>query len=246
MCSSSLFNVGYQDKEALRVYRVKQYETNQRICVMRSSSQSIYPRREMALKRETHVRNIFQGRPEHSSHFKVVKSNFCEIPRHLKPERWFSGKCKCFLYSDSSHGSWSKSRNLAKLRIPFTGDWQDSQNCDQYSLRFKARADFEPDIGADGPDSVPSFKVLPESVPVERLVDQESVWWKRFPKRWVIVLLCFFAFLLCNMDRVCFLSCSYFLFKNLVDAFAFQLFVSYEMFGYYFRFFFSFQYSTPI
>lgn len=29
-----------------------------------------------------------------------------------------------------------------------------------------------------------------------------SPWWERFPKRWVIVLLCFFAFLLCNMDRV--------------------------------------------
>ncbi|CAN8315290.1 unnamed protein product [Cochlearia groenlandica] len=27
-------------------------------------------------------------------------------------------------------------------------------------------------------------------------------WWKEFPKRWVIVLLCFSAFLLCNMDRV--------------------------------------------
>ncbi|XP_023528674.1 ascorbate transporter, chloroplastic [Cucurbita pepo subsp. pepo] len=27
-------------------------------------------------------------------------------------------------------------------------------------------------------------------------------WWENFPKRWVIVLLCFSAFLLCNMDRV--------------------------------------------
>ncbi|KAL5132813.1 Ascorbate transporter, chloroplastic [Glycine soja] len=27
-------------------------------------------------------------------------------------------------------------------------------------------------------------------------------WWQQFPKRWVIVLLCFTAFLLCNMDRV--------------------------------------------
>lgn len=29
-------------------------------------------------------------------------------------------------------------------------------------------------------------------------------WWEQFPKRWVIVLLCFSAFLLCNMDRVSF------------------------------------------
>ncbi|KAI8574000.1 hypothetical protein RHMOL_Rhmol01G0319600 [Rhododendron molle] len=27
-------------------------------------------------------------------------------------------------------------------------------------------------------------------------------WWEEFPKRWVIVVLCFSAFLLCNMDRV--------------------------------------------
>ncbi|CAI9106938.1 OLC1v1006190C5 [Oldenlandia corymbosa var. corymbosa] len=30
----------------------------------------------------------------------------------------------------------------------------------------------------------------------------EIPWWEEFPKRWVIVLLCFSAFLLCNMDRV--------------------------------------------
>lgn len=35
-------------------------------------------------------------------------------------------------------------------------------------------------------------------------LDSESSvpWWERFPKRWVIVVLCFSAFLLCNMDRV--------------------------------------------
>jgi hypothetical protein len=27
-------------------------------------------------------------------------------------------------------------------------------------------------------------------------------WWQQFPKRWTVVFLCFFAFLLCNMDRV--------------------------------------------
>ncbi|TKY47126.1 Sodium-dependent phosphate transport protein 1 [Spatholobus suberectus] len=30
----------------------------------------------------------------------------------------------------------------------------------------------------------------------------EAKWWQVFPKRWVIVILCFSAFLLCNMDRV--------------------------------------------
>ncbi|CAN1282381.1 Sodium-dependent phosphate transport protein 1, chloroplastic [Linum perenne] len=27
-------------------------------------------------------------------------------------------------------------------------------------------------------------------------------WWEEFPKRWTIVIMCFSAFLLCNMDRV--------------------------------------------
>ena len=30
----------------------------------------------------------------------------------------------------------------------------------------------------------------------------EEKWWEEFPKRWIIVVLCFSAFLLCNMDRV--------------------------------------------
>lgn len=33
-------------------------------------------------------------------------------------------------------------------------------------------------------------------------LDNVGPWWENFPKRWVIVLLCFSAFLLCNMDRV--------------------------------------------
>ncbi|KAI4385966.1 hypothetical protein MLD38_003948 [Melastoma candidum] len=44
--------------------------------------------------------------------------------------------------------------------------------------------------------------------PLELLQGREEVvvdvlpWWEEFPKRWVIVVLCFSAFLLCNMDRV--------------------------------------------
>ncbi|KAK1426840.1 hypothetical protein QVD17_15520 [Tagetes erecta] len=32
--------------------------------------------------------------------------------------------------------------------------------------------------------------------------DEFAPWWEEFPKRWTIVVLCFSAFLLCNMDRV--------------------------------------------
>ncbi|XP_076890607.1 ascorbate transporter, chloroplastic-like [Bidens hawaiensis] len=34
------------------------------------------------------------------------------------------------------------------------------------------------------------------------LISETKPWWEQFPKRLVIVLLCFSAFLLCNMDRV--------------------------------------------
>ena len=43
----------------------------------------------------------------------------------------------------------------------------------------------------------------------EEDLDSSVPWWEQFPKRWVIVILCFSAFLLCNMDRVS-LSLSYF------------------------------------
>ncbi|KAJ4826216.1 Sodium-dependent phosphate transport protein 1, chloroplastic [Turnera subulata] len=33
-------------------------------------------------------------------------------------------------------------------------------------------------------------------------VESTGPWWEEFPKRWQIVILCFSAFLLCNMDRI--------------------------------------------
>lgn len=52
------------------------------------------------------------------------------------------------------------------------------------------------------------LKSVPESVKLEEdalddvVLDSTMPWWEEFPKRWVIVILCFSAFLLCNMDRV--------------------------------------------
>ena len=37
----------------------------------------------------------------------------------------------------------------------------------------------------------------------------EVSWLEQFPKRWLIVILCFSAFLLCNMDRVSVKLCFY-------------------------------------
>lgn len=64
------------------------------------------------------------------------------------------------------------------------------------------------DVKSERYDAVESS---PESVKLKSDVfatednDEDVVmvpWWEQFPRRWVIVLLCFSAFLLCNMDRV--------------------------------------------
>lgn len=48
-----------------------------------------------------------------------------------------------------------------------------------------------------------SLDVVPDSIKLkEALVSAEGEEEEGFPKRWVIVILCFSAFLLCNMDRV--------------------------------------------
>ncbi|XP_021816246.1 sodium-dependent phosphate transport protein 1, chloroplastic isoform X1 [Prunus avium] len=51
-----------------------------------------------------------------------------------------------------------------------------------------------------GLSDVPSGKE--EELEEEPLAVAEASWLEQFPKRWVIVVLCFSAFLLCNMDRV--------------------------------------------
>lgn len=187
---------GYQDNQALKVYKVKHHETNKKIFLSSPPSCSIYPMRKITLRGDTCLRKSFQGKSKHSSPSGASICSLCITPKHLKSGRQFSGKLKCFLSSESSNGYWEKPRNLAKLGISLNRKWQD------YDLRFKAFADTEPEFGTDGPDSVPSFKVLPESVGAQKMVYHKSLLWKEFPKRWVIVLLCFFAFLLCNMDRV--------------------------------------------
>ncbi|ESQ37692.1 hypothetical protein EUTSA_v10028551mg [Eutrema salsugineum] len=56
----------------------------------------------------------------------------------------------------------------------------------------------ESDITEGVVDSLPSADGSAEAV----LAQGNLPWWQQFPRRWVIVLLCFASFLLCNMDRV--------------------------------------------
>ncbi|KAK9159017.1 hypothetical protein Scep_005591 [Stephania cephalantha] len=74
------------------------------------------------------------------------------------------------------------------------------------SGRVRADVKSEPyDVADTVPDAV-KFKdamvALDEIVVEDDGLESDSPWWEQFPKRWVIVILCFSAFLLCNMDRV--------------------------------------------
>uniref|UniRef100_A0A1J3D5C4 Putative anion transporter 2, chloroplastic n=1 Tax=Noccaea caerulescens TaxID=107243 RepID=A0A1J3D5C4_NOCCA len=60
----------------------------------------------------------------------------------------------------------------------------------------------ESDITQGVVDSLPSADGSAEAVLVEGNLPNATPWWQQFPRRWVIVLLCFASFLLCNMDRV--------------------------------------------
>ncbi|GFZ13296.1 phosphate transporter 4;1 [Actinidia rufa] len=63
------------------------------------------------------------------------------------------------------------------------------------------------DVADSAPRSVKfedalSDVVLGKDGEVDEELESAVPWWEEFPKRWVIVILCFSAFLLCNMDRV--------------------------------------------
>ncbi|KAJ4970449.1 hypothetical protein NE237_003548 [Protea cynaroides] len=58
------------------------------------------------------------------------------------------------------------------------------------------------DITESAPDSVKFIDDLNDVTTAKDSSEGTVPWWEQFPKRWVIVILCSSAFLLCNMDRV--------------------------------------------
>ncbi|KAH6779892.1 Major facilitator superfamily protein [Perilla frutescens var. hirtella] len=109
------------------------------------------------------------------------------------------GLYQCCLSSDYSDGNWFQGRKLSSLA--FLGG---QKPLSKYSTVVRTTADFkseEYDITGTNLDSILSPDGASEVVLVEE-VEQTIPWWVQFPKRWAMVLLCFTAFLLCNMDRV--------------------------------------------
>ncbi|KAK7824298.1 putative glycerol-3-phosphate acyltransferase 8 [Quercus suber] len=110
------------------------------------------------------------------------------------------GRYQCYCSSDSAQSIKIKRRGLNTLGIKtklchISEPVKSNRSCTYYKSE-------EYDITEAKVDSLTSTETSSEAVLVEGNVEEVSPWWEQFPKRWVIVLLCFTAFLLCNMDRV--------------------------------------------
>ncbi|KAK9103662.1 hypothetical protein Sjap_020916 [Stephania japonica] len=68
--------------------------------------------------------------------------------------------------------------------------------------KSRTRADYKSEPYDINLDSLNPSEVPNEAVLLDGSIQKTSSLWEQFPKRWVIVLLCFASFLLCNMDRV--------------------------------------------
>ncbi|GMP43505.1 hypothetical protein CsSME_00012839 [Camellia sinensis var. sinensis] len=117
----------------------------------------------------------------------------------INPRRSIRGICECCLASSPSCNKWVQPRNLDKFGIN-SRKHQLSKHVKVNMTRVSYKSD-EYDITGTEADAFVSSEGSSEAVLVEG-VEQIKPWWEQFPKRWVIVLLCFSAFLLCNMDRV--------------------------------------------
>ncbi|KAA3475265.1 ascorbate transporter, chloroplastic-like [Gossypium australe] len=99
------------------------------------------------------------------------------------PQQRSKGSFACCSFSSSSPGGWLEAADKDKIVENRTSAFYKSEECDITEAKL---------------DSLPSPDETNEAI----LVERDIPWWQSFPKRWVIVLLCFAAFLLCNMDRV--------------------------------------------
>ncbi|KAL5201545.1 hypothetical protein ABZP36_035899 [Zizania latifolia] len=107
--------------------------------------------------------------------------------------RW---RVECVVSSDPISTGWVKPRRWDN----FTAR-ESACVHPEYRIPIRTRADCKAEQY-----EITGSPLSPSDVPAEALAigdtNDISPWWQQFPKRWTVVLLCFFAFLLCNMDRV--------------------------------------------
>ena len=134
---------------------------------------------------------------EHSPSMSLQSGKMCcsNIPKQR-----IRVKRDCSLSTNPSCSTWSWFRESNKLDIR-NGLFHNSANVkiNRTCAYYKSE---EYDITDAKVDSLTSRDGSGEALLVEGNLEEASPWWQQFPKRWVIVLLCFAAFLLCNMDRV--------------------------------------------
>ncbi|XP_066311993.1 probable anion transporter 4, chloroplastic [Miscanthus floridulus] len=95
-------------------------------------------------------------------------------------------RVECFVSSDPINNGWLKPRRSENFTSLESACVQP-----EYKLPVRKRADYKAEQYEITGSPLSSSNV-PADVP----------WWQEFPRRWMVVLLCFSAFLLCNMDRV--------------------------------------------
>lgn len=107
------------------------------------------------------------------------------LTRFCPKRRLLSSRVECFLYSSDPAvtSGWHK----PKRRENLTAGLDTASSCVVPTRNCKAKFEM---TGSQSDVPVEAEAVLP---------GQDAPW---FPKRWTIVVLCFFSFLLCNMDRV--------------------------------------------
>ncbi|KAI4329476.1 hypothetical protein MLD38_027863 [Melastoma candidum] len=117
----------------------------------------------------------------------------------IHPRR--SGKCHCYASSSSYHDSRS-ALFFKKMSGPYIGRSQKPDIAKTSRTRAYYKSE-EYDISEIRLEALTTPETSGEVVSAEDSTREELLpWWQDFPKRWAIVLLCFMAFLLCNMDRV--------------------------------------------
>lgn len=146
---------------------------------------------EKALK---HIANCHTGK----EHPLFLQCN--EKFNRIYPWKRTNNKCECYFSSRHSLGGWFQPK--AEDRIG-TRKGKSLQSLDVKEDRICAfyKSD-EYDITEAKVDSPQSTEIPSEAVLLDGDLQETSPWWEQFPKRWAVVLLCFSAFLLCNMDRV--------------------------------------------
>ncbi|GAY51499.1 hypothetical protein CUMW_134640 [Citrus unshiu] len=146
---------------------------------------------EKALK---HIANCHTGK----EHPLFLQCN--EKFNRIYPWKRTNNKCECYFSSRHSLGGWFQPKaedriGTRKGKSPQSLDVKEDRICAFY------KSD-EYDITEAKVDSLQSTEIPSEAVLPDGDLQETSPWWEQFPKRWVVVLLCFSAFLLCNMDRI--------------------------------------------